>query len=223
VERVPEPELMLDREQARAYARADFAEPHGRFVTLLGEKLSLPADGCALDLGCGPGDVTMRFAHAFPGWSVDGVDASPAMLELARKATAEAGLGERIHFEQLFLPAASPALARRYGLVFSNSLLHHLHEPSTLWSSIARWAQPGAGVFVMDLVRPASEAEALRLVQRYSGDEPEVLRVDFFNSLRAAYRPAEVRMQLARAGLGTLRLEVVSDRHFIVWGMTDRD
>jgi len=220
VERVPEPELMLDREQARAYAFADFAEPHGRVITLVAEKLpGLPASGRALDLGCGPGDVTIRFARAFPAWSVEAVDGSAAMLELARKAAVEAGLADRIHFEELLLPGTAPALARRYDLLFSNSLLHHLQEPSALWSSIGRWAAPGAGVFVMDLLRPASEAEARSLVERYARGEPEILRLDFFNSLRAAYRPAEVRRQLIEAGVGGLRLEVASDRHLIVWGV----
>ena len=70
----------------------------------------------------------------------------------------------------------------------------------------------------MDLLRPSSRAEAQSLVEQYAADEPEVLRTDFFNSLLAAYRPTEVQLQLQSAGLGTLNLEVVSDRHFIVWG-----
>ena len=51
---------------------------------------------------------------------------------------------------------------------------------------------------------------------RYSRDEPEVLRRDFYNSLLAAYRPEEVREQLDRAGLKRLRVEAVSDRHWLV-------
>ena len=65
MQRRPEPELMDDEAQALAYARADFAEPHDRFVALLRERVGAPA-GRALDLGCGPGDVTFRVARAFP-------------------------------------------------------------------------------------------------------------------------------------------------------------
>ncbi len=46
-----------------------------------------------------------------------------------------------------------------------------------------------------------------------------MLQKDFLNSLLAAYRPDEVRKQLAQQGLGQLRIEVVSDRHFIVYGL----
>src|SRR5690606_5113430 len=85
MQRIPEPELMLDPNQARAYAEADFSEPHTQFVAQLLERVGpLPAQGRALDLGCGSGDVTLRVARALPGWRLLGLDASPAMLKLAR-------------------------------------------------------------------------------------------------------------------------------------------
>ncbi len=211
---------MLRPDQARAYAEADFEAPHGRFIELLRERHpGLRERGRALDLGCGPADITLRFLRAFPGWSADAVDGSPAMLEWARRASAEAGLGSRIRLFEARIPDAGPP-RRRYDLLLSNSLLHHLADPSELWRALARsgWSGPGSRVFVMDLLRPESVARARELVDRYAASEPEVLRDDFYHSLRAAYRIDEVRAQLARAGLGHLELEVVSDRHFIVWG-----
>jgi ubiquinone/menaquinone biosynthesis C-methylase UbiE len=220
VKRVPEPELMLDPDQARAYAAADFAEPHERFVALLREKLSgLPAAGRALDLGCGPGDPTLRLARALPGWQVDAVDGSPAMLALAREAAARARLAARVRFHEARLPEPPAALAeQRFELVLSNSLLHHLADPAALWESLRRFAAPGGSVFVMDLLRPPSREAARALVARYAAAEPEVLRRDFLHSLLAAYRTDEVQGQLRRAGLGGLACEVVSDHHWIVWG-----
>jgi SAM-dependent methyltransferase len=217
LKRIPEPELMLDPAQAQAYAAADFAEPHERFVALLRARLpGLPASGVALDLGCGPGDPTLRFARAFPGWEVEGVDGSPAMLALAREAAARAGLVEPVRFVEARLPRLD-GLRARYDLVFSNSLLHHLDDPAALWNTVRARAAPGARVFVMDLLRPASVEAARALVDRYAAGEPEVLRRDFLHSLCAAYRPDEVEKQLA-AALLALSLEVVSDRHWIAWG-----
>lgn len=220
MERVPEPELMDDPEQARAYAAADFAEPHERFVALLRERLGgLPARGSALDLGCGPGDPTLRLARALPRWRIDGVDGSQAMLALARDAAERAGLAARVRFHAGRLPAAPAALAgRRFGLVFSNSLLHHLPDAALLWESVRRFAAPGACVFVMDLLRPPSTETAHALVERHAAGASEVLRRDFFHSLCASYRPDEATAQLERAGLRTLACEIVSDRHWIAWG-----
>jgi len=56
------------------------------------------------------------------------------------------------------------------------------------------------------------------LVERYASGEPAVPRTDFYNSLLAAYRPVEIEAQLEAAALSHLAIEVISDRHFIVWG-----
>ena len=209
---------MLDPEQVGAYAAADFEEPHQRFIELLKTRFApLPQRGVALDLSCGPGDISFRFLRAFPAWRVDAVDGSPAMIAAGRAAAVAAGLDDRIEFRQLRLPDGTPP-RRSYDLLFSNSLLHHLVDAAALWSSLPRWSGPATRVFIMDLMRPASQADARALVDRYAAGEPAVLRTDFYNSLLAAYRPGEVEAQLHAAGLSHLAIEVISDRHFIVWG-----
>jgi hypothetical protein len=59
---------------------------------------------------------------------------------------------------------------------------------------------------------------AREFVRKYCGNEPAVLRRDFYNSLLAAFTPAEVRRQLKRAGLRGLKVRVISDRHLLVAG-----
>jgi len=215
--RTPEPELMLDEAQARAYAAADFEAPNALFLALLQERLpGLPDRGRAVDLGCGPGDITLRFARAFPGWSVEGIDGSPAMLTLARRGlAASADLAERVRFERRELPAPCAA---PFDLIFSNSLLHHLHDPQVLWSRLVEWARPDAALFLMDLARPESPRAAQELVDLHARGEPDVLRRDFYNSLLAAWRPEEIVRQLRLAGLDALGVERVSDRHLVVQG-----
>jgi len=218
MQRIPEPELMTGAEQVAAYARADFAEPHERFIRLLGERFAdLPIQGRAADLGCGPCDISIRFARAYPSWRIDAVDGSQLMLDAAGPLIEGAGLSARIARHRRLLPCAPPAHGS-YDLVFSNSLLHHLPEASVLWAAVCAWTRPGGAVFVMDLLRPASDGDARRLVDQHAGTEPEVLRADFYHSLLAAYRPDEIGEQLAGAGLEQLVVEVVSDRHWIAWG-----
>ena len=216
MERTPEPELMLDADQVEAYASADFEVPHQRFIDLLCEHLpGLPPRGAALDIGCGPGDITLRFARAFPSWTVHGLDGSPPMLERARQAAAS--LADRVEFHTCHLPNGD-APRQSYDLIFSNSLLHHLADPLVLWRSVQRWSHAQTRVFVMDLMRPGSVAEARHLVDQYSAGDPEVLRRDFFNSLLASYRVDELQAQLDESSLSRLRLKVVSDRHWLVAG-----
>lgn len=218
MQRVPEPEIMDDEEQVRAYALADFEEPHSHFISLLSNRLSgLPEKGRALDLGCGAGDIARRFALAYSGWTVDGIDGSRTMLDAARHSVDREGIGERVNLMEILLPASPPPGAV-YDLIFSNSLLHHLENPAVFWSSIVDWSASRTHVFVMDLMRPASSEQARALVEKYSGAEPEVLQTDFFNSLLAAFEPGEIAAQLELASLNCLTSEIVSDRHIIVWG-----
>jgi SAM-dependent methyltransferase len=216
--RVAEPELMDTLEQARAYAAADFSQPHQAFVTYFRDRFPGFAAGRVLDLGCGTADVTVRFARAYPEARVHGVDGARAMLDEGARLVRQAGLDARVTLELVRLPSPSIAGAG-YDAVISNSLLHHLADPAVLWSSIGAAARPGAPVFVMDLRRPASTDAAQRLVDEYGIDESPVLRDDFYRSLCAAYTPEEVRSQLdTAAGLAHLRVEVVSDRHLVVYG-----
>jgi SAM-dependent methyltransferase len=218
MERIPEPELMDDPEQARAYAEADFAEPHNQFVLEFGRRFPGAAvTGWVLDLGCGPGDITRRFANAHPRCHIHGVDGAPAMLALGQDAVQRAGLAHRVELIHGYLPGFTPPRST-YDAVISNSLLHHLADPAVLWTTVRQYARADAPIFVMDLMRPATRAQAQALVATYAGGEPDVLRRDFLHSLLAAYRPDEVRTQLEAAGLAHLRVETITDRHWIASG-----
>ena len=220
MQRRPEPELMDDPVQAAAYAGADFSEPHGLYVEhclafVAGQGLEIRS---VLDLGCGPADITVRLAQALPDARIMAVEAAEAMLDLACERVADEGLIERIELVQGHVPDCELP-EDGFDLVVSNSLLHHLEDPHGLWRTILAQGRPGAGVFVMDLRRPATLEQARQLADDYAGDEPEVLYRDFYHSLCAAYRPDEVEAQLADHGLAAcLTVTVPSDRHLVVSG-----
>ena len=218
MKRCPEPELMDSEAQTLAYAEADFNESNSLFTERFLERFAdLPASGRMADLGCGPGDITIRLARALPGWELTGLDAGPNMLERARERLATERDAPRVRFQLARLPD-SGLPSRDWDAVVSNSLLHHLPDPQTLWASVRQLGAPGAAVQVMDLLRPDSLEQAQRLVERYAADAPDILREDFYNSLLAAYTTEEVSAQLIRAGLDRLKIETASDRHWIVSG-----
>lgn len=219
MKRIPEPELMDKGEQAEAYANADFEESHGRIVQLF--DAAFPAaeiKGPLLDLGCGPGDVTFRFARRFPGVTIIAVDGSAAMIALANKRKEQENeVGKNITFMEAIIPGG--LIPRRvYDSIISTSFLHHLHDPAVLWRTLVEHASPGTKLFVYDLFRPKDRHEAMRMVELYAGSEPEVLKKDFYNSLLAAFEPAEIEYQLSMSRLSELSVTVVSDRHMIICG-----
>jgi ubiquinone/menaquinone biosynthesis C-methylase UbiE len=226
MERTPEPDLMNVPAQAKAYAEADFIQPHETFVDLFKEKFSQQynsddpekvLNGNVLDLGCGAADVTIRFAKRFPNCNILAVDGAEAMLALGKMVVDAAGFNDRITLQKLYLPNDSIE-DQEYQVIISNSLLHHLKDAKTLWQVIKTHARKGTFVFIMDLMRPRNENGAKELMEEYAKGEPEILRKDFYNSLLAAYTVGEVEEQLERERLIELTVKPVSDRHFVVYG-----
>lgn len=87
-------------------------------------------DGPVLDIGVGSGRVAVPLARA--GRSVTGVDASAAMLALARARAEAAGVAERVTLVQA--EVASAALAETFGLAYFalNTFSHLLSRPEQL-------------------------------------------------------------------------------------------
>jgi SAM-dependent methyltransferase len=218
MDRVTEPELMVDDDQAVAYSDADFAESHQAAVARFGEAFPSFSRGRVLDLACGPADVTVRFALAYPEARVVGLEGSPPMLALAGQRVAAAGLEQRVGFAHMVLPDPDLAQLGTFDAVVSTNSLHHFHDPSVLWAAMQATARSGACLFVQDLYRPDSPERAQAIVDEYAGGEPEVLRRDFFNSLLAAFTPAEVEAQLTAAGLDGFTVRTVTDRHLVAFG-----
>jgi cyclopropane fatty-acyl-phospholipid synthase-like methyltransferase len=214
--RVLEPELMDDQEQALAYARADFEEENQGFVNRFLEFYPEFKSGHVLDLGCGPADIPIRLARTLPDCRMTGVDGSAPMIALGVEAIRAAGLANRItlrceRFQETILEERADA-------VISNSLLHHVPNALQFWYAAKKLAQPGAVVLVMDLLRPESPEAAKAIVEKYAADEPAILRRDFYNSLLASYTEDEVAAQLTEMNLSRLLIDVLDDRHWIVGG-----
>ena len=216
MERILEPEIMENAEQALAYAKADFSTSNQWFVDHL--LADFPKNlGNVLDIGCGPADVPVRLGRAHPTIRITAIDGSAAMLALAQKAVEAAGLQKRIATVQGYIPGLSFD-EHGFDAVLSKDLLHHLPEPMVLWSEARRLGRRGAAVYVMDLFRPVSPEAARTIVETVAGNEHPILKEDFYNSLCAAFTVDEVRSQITQASLG-LDVMQISDRHMLIRGL----
>ncbi|MFN9546208.1 MAG: class I SAM-dependent methyltransferase [Cyanobacteriota bacterium] len=239
MERIREPELMEDPLQVKAYAEADFTSTDQAFTLRILELLASPPPGRALpaacggpgilDLGCGPGNISFRLAAALPQASVVGLDGAAAMLARAEcQRQQEPGRWHHLRFQLARLSHSPQDLAPLdalpapfrppYGVIVSNSLLHHLHDPAVLWQTVRHLAAPRALVVVRDLRRPPNPEALHSLMERHAATAPPVLRRDYAHSLAAAFRPEEVEAQLEAAGLSSLRVASLDDRYLEVSG-----
>jgi SAM-dependent methyltransferase len=107
-----------------------------------------------LDLGCGDGVLTEQIAAA--GAAVLGVDASPQMVEAARRRGVEAQV----------IDARALPFDAMFDAVFSNAVLHWVEDADAPIAGVARALKPG-GRFVAELgghTNVAAIATALRAV-----------------------------------------------------------
>lgn len=108
----------------------------------------LLSDMTLLDVGCGPGTVTVDLAERLTQGSVVGVDASDDVLESAR-GLADAHGTKNISFEHANAYEL-PFEDDTFDVVFAHQLLQHLSDPVAALREMKRVARPGGFVAVRD-------------------------------------------------------------------------
>jgi ubiquinone/menaquinone biosynthesis C-methylase UbiE len=101
-----------------------------------------------LDVGCGPGSITIDLAERVAPSLVVGVDREPEVLAGARAAAGERGVGN-VRFEpadvyELPFPDDS------FDVVFAHQLLQHLTQPGAALAEMTRVARPRGIVAARD-------------------------------------------------------------------------
>lgn len=150
-----------------------------------------------LDVGTGQGDMAIAFARR--GWEVVGLDAHPAVAEVARTRVAGTPAVRIVEGDARILPFSDAAV----DVAHCSLLVHHL-EPEdavTVLREMARVAK--RGVVINDLQRGVvpllATATAVTLLGRC-----HTTRHDGILSVRRAYRMRELDELLDAAGLRTV-------------------
>ncbi len=131
--------------QARAFAASP--ELHAAdILKLIVEAASLGAADSAIDLACGPGSVACALAaHAA---RVVGLDATPAMLDQARRLAQSRGLAN-IAWE-VGSVYATPYAEGAFAAVTCRFAFHHLEDPPAAFAEMVRLAAPGGRIVLCD-------------------------------------------------------------------------
>lgn len=111
-----------------------------------------------LELGCGSGRLLIPLAEA--GFNVVGIDTSRPMLDRARQAIADAGVGDRVTLREGDMRQADTAPGGPFGLViFSLNSLMHLTTPEDQRAALVavREALDPRGQLIIDTMNPSLE------------------------------------------------------------------
>ena len=209
--RVLEPEVMDTPAEARDYDAMDHSAVNRAFVQ---DFLAVwDGRGPILDVGTGTALIPIEFCGQSPTGTIVAVDAAGHMLAVARENVRRAGLDGRITC-QLVDAKRMPFADGEFPAVMSNSIVHHIPDPRTVFAEIARVAAADATIFVRDLLRPAGEATLKHLVQTYAGDANAHQQKMFAESLHAALTLDEVRDLVAGVGFDPAGVRQTTDRHW---------
>ncbi len=211
LQRVLEPELMDSDEEAALYDAMDHSHVNSLFVSDL--LAAGPFGDDVVDLGTGTAQIPIELCRHHDSCRVMASDAAISMLEIARYNVAARSLEHRIqlhHGDSKNLGFVDDM----FDVVMSNSLIHHIPEPSLAISQFARIARPGALIFVRDLCRPSCELDIESLVLQYVAGESPAAQQLFRQSLGAALSCEEMREIVQAIGFERESVEMTSDRHW---------
>lgn len=210
--RILEPEVMDSDQEAHDYDTMDHSAVNRVFVE---DFLAVwdGGPGSVLDVGTGTALIPLELCRRDSRARVVAVDAAAAMLALARRNVAAAGLDASITLEQADAKRL-PFADGRFAAVISNSIVHHIPEPRSVLAEMTRVLAPGGLLFVRDLLRPDEERMVATLVDRYAAGANDHQRQLFADSLRAALTIAEMRALAAALGFDPAGVRPTTDRHW---------
>lgn len=113
------------------------------------EVLQVAGTARILDVGCGTGEFERAAVERFPELTIVGIDATPAMVELARAKLAGCS---RVAF-QVSSADVLPFGADEFDAVVCANTLHHMHTPQQALQEWVRVLRPGGQVIVVDWCR----------------------------------------------------------------------
>jgi L-amino acid N-acyltransferase YncA/2-polyprenyl-3-methyl-5-hydroxy-6-metoxy-1,4-benzoquinol methylase len=144
-----------------------------------------------LDLGSGGGlDVLLSARRVGPAGFTYGIDATPEMIDLARRNAIEAGVGnvEFLHGTIEAMPLGDASV----DVVISNCVIVLSHDKDTIFAEVARVLRRGGRVGISDIVR-------------ISNDDDSACALD---CAATAITPDDYEDALRGAGLGLVAIEL---------------
>lgn len=142
IERIPAP-------LASSYEKASRMVIDQYYRKVAAEIVACGRTGRMLDLGCGPGYLSLEIIKQSTGITIIGVDLSRALVKTARANAATAGLAHRIQFE-----VGNAAKVRfeddTFDMVLSTGMFHSLKKPLKVLDEIYRVLKKGGVAWIYD-------------------------------------------------------------------------
>ncbi len=195
----------LQMDQYSTFARRYIGAEYRGFIEHLVGELRLDPRANILEIGPGPGWLTLWLGERLPTSQVTGLEISPDMIRVAERNRAEAGVNN-VRFVEGDAGKMDGLADGGFDAVISNGSLHHWLDPVAVFGCIARVLKPGGLVAISDGRRDLSPAArmlvgTLRMVMRLDPRATRPMIDGWKSSIAAGYTPAELGEMLGRSKL----------------------
>ena len=158
------------------------------YRSLAAKAASAIQSGKVLEVGPGPGYVSIEMARLLPEVEIIGLDLSDTMIEIATRNADKYGVSERVKFRQGDASEMSFEESS-FDFVISCGSLHHWQEPKRVFEEIHRALKPDCSALIDDLRRDAPEESVREWV---GGHESRFMRWGAKHSFSEAYTAGEI-------------------------------
>jgi SAM-dependent methyltransferase len=181
-------EFFSSIDDARTYAE-NAKKSMMRYKAFIANLRSLDIKGRYLEIGAGPGVLTVEIARNHPEVEITALELLPDMVTVGREYIAENKLDNRITYvigdvenEKLYHSLGT------FDLVYSTYSLHHWSNPDKAIVNLYSTVKKGGMLYIYDLRR----VWWLYWIPIKNG---------FFNSIRASYLHNEIKLLLRELGI----------------------
>lgn len=179
--------------QAAEFAASSVLHDRAALDLLVEAAAPRPTD-VTLDVACGPGSVVAAFARRVR--RAEGLDATQAMLDEARKLAMREGLANVAwHRGDIYaLPFADGA----FDIVSCRYAFHHLREPQRAFAEMVRACRPGGRIVLCDAVASDDPAKAAAFNAMERHRDPSTVEFRTLGFLRDLFARAGLSQPAAR-------------------------
>jgi len=189
-------DYFFDINNANKYLNDAKNASKARFSNFLSSLKTLDIKGRYLEIGSGPGILTQIIAAQHPDAEIIAYDISPEMIKLAQQDLSEM-LKTKITYKiGDACDINSIKDSGKFDLIYSTFTLHHWDNAELAIKNLYALLNDDGLLYIYDLKR----VSWLYCIKSKNG---------FFNSIRAAYRPSEIKTMLHKTGITNYKIKTI--------------
>jgi ubiquinone/menaquinone biosynthesis C-methylase UbiE len=202
--RIPEGEAILDQpelsmEQLNEEFKRRMRE-YRHFVKFILDELKVKSFSKVLELGPGPGWISILMVKENPTLNVAGLEISEDMIRIANKNVDEEAVQNNIMFIHGDAKDMNQISNHSYDVVISHDSLHHWDNPSSVFNEIIRVLKSN-GIFCIKDGRRNIGFRAKLIFNIIKLFIPKIMSYYWKTSIMASYTPQEIQEILDKTAL----------------------